>query len=249
MKKSSSLKYLAAFAAIALATAAHAQTTYPGNLNTGFGGEIGMGSLTLNNTGTTLTGTIVTNGDAFGDYLVIYIDSTGGGFTSTSGFTDTGDAHRRAISGFDGSNTAVLTFAPTFDADYAIAVNPSFGGLWDVNAGTSHTFISSVGFALTGTNTYTFSVSLASLGVGVGSTFDFSTTYLSDTAYRSNEAYQAIVGTAADGAGNFGRNDDVIGAFNTYTVVPEPGTWIAGALVFGALALTQRRRFARGRVA
>ena len=31
------------------------------------------------------------------------------------------------------------------------------------------------------------------------------------------------------------------------TIVPEPGTWFAGALAFAALGYTQRRRFVRAR--
>ena len=236
------LRGLFAFAALVLASTAHSQAPYAGNGLFGFGGEIGQGSLTLSNNETTLTGTIVTNGNPFDNYLVIYIDSQTGGFTSTENFTDAGDSHRKAISGYDGSNRSTLTFAPTFEADYAIALNPDFGGLWDVNTNASHTFLSSVNFTSTGTNTYTFTVSLASLGVSAGSTFDFSSTYISNTAYRSNEAYNAIAGNPADAGGNFGRNPSTA-SFNTYAVtpVPEPATMATALLVVGALVWHQRR--------
>src|SRR3989475_12654611 len=76
--------------------------TYPGNGNSGFGGAIGLGSLTLTDNGTTVFGTVNKGPGPFNDALVIYLDSVGGGFTDTSGFSDAGDGLRKAISGFDG---------------------------------------------------------------------------------------------------------------------------------------------------
>src|SRR5438105_12610925 len=130
-------------------------TTYNGNLNTSFGGPIGLGTLTLTDDGTTVSGTITKGANGFNDALVIYIDPftpnslSGPGFADTSGFADGGDGLRRAISGFDGgANRSLLTFGTGFRPDYAIALGPSdagFGGLWQLNNGGNNSlgFVSS----------------------------------------------------------------------------------------------------------
>src|SRR5438874_12940091 len=85
--------------------------TYSGNGNSGFSGPIGLGSLTLTDNGTTVSGTVNKGPNGFNDVLVIYLDSVGGGFSDTSGFADGGDGLRKAISGFDGgSNRSLMTF-------------------------------------------------------------------------------------------------------------------------------------------
>jgi len=86
--------------------------TYSGNGNSGFGGPIGLGSLTLTDNGTTVSGTVNKGPNGFNDILVLYIDSTAGGFADTSGFADGADGLRKAISGFDGGgNRSLLTFS------------------------------------------------------------------------------------------------------------------------------------------
>ena len=104
MKIRTSLLPLAFASVAALAATQASAATYAGNGNTGFGGPIGLGSLSLTDDGTTLTGTFTKGTGSFSDVLVLYIDSGAGGFSSTSGFADTGDGLRKAISGYDGSN-------------------------------------------------------------------------------------------------------------------------------------------------
>jgi len=72
----------------------------------------------------------------------------------------------------------------------------------------------------------------------------------------NNDLSDAVVGTFAQGssvssggntfsidyAGGTNNNDVVL---TVTTAAPEPSTWLGGALVFAALAYTQRRRFAR----
>src|SRR5207247_5694226 len=99
MKSNLTLSILAILAAFSLSTQA---ATYSGNGNSGFGGPIGLGSLTLTDNGTTVSGTVNKGPNGFNDVLVLYIDSVSGGFSDTSGFGDGADALRRAISGFDG---------------------------------------------------------------------------------------------------------------------------------------------------
>src|SRR5437762_12905362 len=109
--------------------------TYSGNGNSGFGGPIGLGSLTLTDNGTTVSGTVNKGPNGFNDVLVLYINSTAGGFSDTSGFADNADGLRKAISGFDGANRSTLTMSGGFLPDYAIALGPSsdsFGGLWQL---------------------------------------------------------------------------------------------------------------------
>src|SRR5437016_11216323 len=97
--------------------------TYSGNGNSGFGGPIGLGSLTLTDNGTTVFGTINKGPNGFNDVLVLYLNPVPGGFSSTSGFADGADGLRKAISGFDGgANRSVMTFAPGFTPDYGIAL-------------------------------------------------------------------------------------------------------------------------------
>src|SRR3954471_3607663 len=76
--------------------------TYSGNGNSGFGGPIGLGSLTLTDNGTTVSGTVNKGPNGFNDVLVLYIDSQAGGFADTSTLGDSGDGLRKAISGIDG---------------------------------------------------------------------------------------------------------------------------------------------------
>src|SRR6267378_1508597 len=173
--------------------------TYSGNGNSGFGGPIGLGSLTLTDNGTTISGQINKGPNGFNDALVIYIDSQAGGFADTSGFADGADGLRKAISGFDGGgNRSLMTFAPGFSPDYAIALGPSsdnFGGLWQLANGGANSlnFVSSVNLNPTGNNnspTYTFSLNVAQLGLtpNSGATFSLLGTYISDSGYRSDEA-------------------------------------------------------------
>ncbi len=162
---------------------------YPGNGNTGFGGTIGQGSLTLNDDGTTISGTFTRGTANFNDVLVLYIDTgTGSGILGTANFTDSGDGLRKAISGFDGgANRSTLAFPASFQGGYAIALGPSsdhFGGLWQIVEGGSHNFIRSVNLSPTVNNsaTYTFSFLVTDIGLATssGATIKFLGTYISN---------------------------------------------------------------------
>src|SRR5690349_18605280 len=96
---------------------------YQGNGNTSFGGTVGMGSLSLTDDGTTVSGTFSKGPGNFADVVVIFIDSVAGGFSSTTGFTDRGSSLRNAISGYYTSvDQGKAYFTPGFTADYAIAL-------------------------------------------------------------------------------------------------------------------------------
>ena len=245
----------------AFSSAAFAQTTYNGNGNTGFGGPVGTGVLTLSTDGTTLTGTINQGSlpSGFNDELVIYIDAKAGGFTTTSTFTDTGggsDTLRKAISGYDGTNRATLNFAAGFAADYAIALSPAkaqFGALYTLDNPAAFTYGSDgtnggANFAPTGTNTaatYTFSIPLSLLGSPTS--FTFATTYLSGpTADRSNEAFGNTLTDTTNPAntGNPDRDTSLIVGVSTFTV-PEPSTWAMIVAAGGGTLVACRRRLRR----
>src|SRR5438105_5332841 len=192
--------------------------TYSGNGNSGFGGPIGLGSLTLTDNGTTVFGTVNKGPNGFNDVLVLYIDSQAGGFADTSGFADGADGLRKAISGFDGgANRSSLTFSSGFLPDYAIALGPAnenFGGLWQLANGGANSlnFVSSVNLNPTGNNnspTYTFSFNVSQIGItpGSGATFKLFGTYIADSGYRSDEA------TAGNDVGAQGWNPFLQTAF------------------------------------
>ena len=226
---------LAATALLALNFTASALTTYNGNGDTGFGGPIGQGSLTLSDDGTTVTGTFTKGPNNFNDDLVIYIQSGAGGtFTDTSGFADANDGSRKAISGFDGgANRSLLTFASGFLPNYAISLGPadnSFGGLWQLANGGNNSlpFVSSVNLSPLNNSsaTYTFSFNLSSIGITGGQSFELFGTYISNTGYRSTEAI------AGNDTGTQGWNPFTQSSFATYTTqpVPEPSTVALGTL-------------------
>jgi hypothetical protein len=220
--------------------------TYTGNGNSSFGGTIGLGSLTLTDNGTTVSGSL-TIANTINNALVIYIDNgLGGGFADTSGFNDQGDQLRQTISGVSGSGRSLMTFASGFAPQYAISLQPddgiNFGGMWQLANGGNNSlpFITSVNLTPTGTGTapgpYTFSFNLSSIGLAPnsGATFELFGTYISDSGYRSGEALPG------NDTGSPGWNPFVQTAFASYTTVPEPSS--IGLLLLGAGALVTARR-------
>lgn len=119
-------------------------------INAGFGGMIGAGVRLYadgDRTGASFaldaTGHACTWGSD--DSVVVYIDSTSGGFSSTAGFTDAADGGRAAASGLGtGGGASVLTFATSFFADYAIVLRNDSASLFQLTAGGSHVFVRSL---------------------------------------------------------------------------------------------------------
>lgn len=241
--------FLATGIALAALSFSALAATYSGNGNSGFGGPIGLGSLTLTDDGTTLSGTINKGPNGFNDVLVLYIDSVAGGFADTSGFADGNDGLRKAISGFDGgANRSTLTFASGFSPDYAIALGPSsdnFGGLWQLanGGGNSLNFINSVNLSPTGTSgaaSYTFSLNLSDIGLtpGAGQSFELFGTYTSNSGFRSDEALAGNIAVAQ------GWNPATQTSFSVYTTlpVPEPASAVLGLSGLAMFYFIRRRR-------
>jgi hypothetical protein len=213
---------------------------YNGNGDTSFGGAIGTGSLSLTDNGSIVTGTITRGGSSFADILVIFIDSKTGGFSTTSGLTDSSGRLTRAISGISGNgDRAIADFANGFAADYAIALRPRSVADSDqlfqlVNNG-AHTALGSVNLNPLSTqesSTYTFSFNLADIGLtpGGGVSFKFESTYLGETGFRSLESFESLSGTTGWDSVSFGNYD-------TYTLAPVPEMTNASLAIFGACAL------------
>ena len=186
---------LLAAAGLLLAVGPLQADQYHGNGNTGFGGAIGNGTLTLTDDGTNISGT-PTAGGSMNDVLVLYIQSGPGGFTNTSGFNDQDDGCRQAISGVSAAGRSVLTFASGFQPNYAIALSPTAagtGGLWQLANGGNNSlvYLGSVNLApLNNTGPYTFSFPGALIGMipGVRSTIQLFGTYIRSDGSRSTEA-------------------------------------------------------------
>ena len=225
-------------------------TTFGGNGNSAWGGAIGLGSLTLTDDGTTLSGSLTTGGNLNGNAFVLYIQTAAGGFGTTSGFNDNGDQLRSALSQYGGSGQqSILNFSPGFAPNYAIALQPgagiNFGGLWQLaNGGAgSQSYVTSINLAPTGADTagtYNFSFNLSSIGLtpNAGQSLELFGLQVSTTGYSSPEA----LGGSLTGTSGYGGTQTET-SFATYvTTVPEPSSMVLGAVGLATLLRLRHRR-------
>lgn len=172
------------------------QNVFQGNGNTGFGGVIGNSTLTITDDGTNINFSLDA-GAALTDVLVLYIDTgiTGRNMIDAN-VEDNADGGRRAISnGDDQGNGSVVTFPAGFEAAFAITVEPTFSGLFQIPAsGTvgdnGLSFINANNLVDNGNNNYTFTTTYASLGLSPNGSFNFVGVYLNGSnAFTSDEGY------------------------------------------------------------
>lgn len=262
MKKS----LIAAVASIALSSGAFAQTStnqlYNGNGNSGFGGVIGTGTLNISNNDTgNLAFTLTKGAGGFNDAIVLYIDSVSGGFGSTLGFNDQADGLRQAISGASGGTTgldantrSIVTFNSGFTANYAIALNQNFAGLWQLNSGGNNSlgFITGANLTPTGTTssaTYSWNINVTDIGftANSGQIFKFVGTYLNaGNSFRSDEALGFSISGGNPGNGGIGNYPNTVAASEfSFQTVPEPSTYALlglSAAALGSYVIRRRRR-------
>jgi MYXO-CTERM domain-containing protein len=130
-------------------------------------------------------------------------------------------------------STGALTLAAT--SNFQVDINGTTAGTFDqlnVTGGVTlaGNLVVTVGTALTDHPTFII-ISNVSAGAVVGT---FAGLAQGATVTSGDNTF-TISYTGGDG------NDVVL----TTVTTPEPSTWVAGALAFGALAFSQRRRFAR----
>lgn len=233
---------------LAACSTASAQT-FQGNGGAGFGGTVGNGMLSVASVGNNLNFTF-TAGAGFDNDLVIYLDTVAGsGFSDTTTFTDNQDGGREAISGFNNANPSRTPafFSSGFGADFAISLESptsgNYAGLFSLTDATATTsnfhYIDGMAPVVNG-NVYSFTLTRTDLGIAANAAFTLEATYISTTAYRSNETIGASTttldptntGTAPNagftGSVTFTGSDTVLG-------VPEPGS--LACLGFGAVAV------------
>jgi hypothetical protein len=180
-------------AGLLLAAATAQAANYAGNGNTGFGGSVGNGVLSVTDDGTNITFNLQRGSSGnLNDCLVIYIDTGIGGYADTSSFTDTsGYGEQVAISGYNGgSSRSLMTFTNGFRPSYAVAIKNSYTDLWSLAnpaslsylTGSSESGASSANFSLT------FNAAQIGLTPGTNAKIRIFGTLISTTAYRSTEA-------------------------------------------------------------
>jgi hypothetical protein len=203
-------------------------------INSGFGNVIGSASriyIDSDSAGALNLG-LNTGGSGFFNHIVIYIDSVSGGYTDTLGFNDVNDGHRAAISARStgGAGRADITFASGFAADYAIAIDGGFAGLWQLNTGGNNSLTYTASLAqnpVSGASIMEWSgINLAQLGIAPGASFRYIATYLNPYdgggAYRSDEFHGVAPSTVP--GGNIGINAVTLasGDWNTFVSYAAP---------------------------
>ncbi len=233
--------------------------TYTGNAGAGFGGTVGNSSLTLSyaaGTGT-INGSFAPSGTfspTANNNLVLYIGTGATGIANTSTLTDNADGGRTAISGLSGNGRTLASFSAGFRPTYALSIDPTFAGLFNLSTPTNFGFVSSANITGTGTGPFTFSFPVTALGLtaSASNNIDFVGTLISTSAYRSNETFGTsvtVAGTPGDAPNAGFTGTQTFSNFNRFrtfapTVVPEANAAVLALLalpVLGAVAARRRK--------
>jgi len=172
-------------------TTTQAATTYFGNGSTAWGGTVGNGNIVVSDT-TSGQLTFQINATTPGNALVIYIDSVSGGFSDNSLLSDAGDGLRSAISGWSGSARSGLNLP--FAADYAIAADSGYGGLWQLASGANNSLVwkATVGALPSSGSVFSLNVTDLGLTANSGQSFNFAAMMVSTSGWSSPEVLAVL---------------------------------------------------------
>lgn len=233
--------------------------TFVGNGESGFGGVLGTGSISVTDDGSNLNFTFTKGSGSFSDFLVLYFDapSTPSGATilDTSGEAGDNFSGRRAIANEYGSGISAMPSSFTASHAFALRTNGSESNhLFSIasNSDNMNTlgFVNTYSvsnFGSTTASSYSWSIPFSALGltqsVSATDTIKFFATYLNpldggNATYRSNEALSG----EAMGGSNIGYNDYSFGTSFSYTVTPEPSRALFAGLGLAAICLRRRRK-------
>jgi hypothetical protein len=222
---------------------------YPGNGATGFGGAVGNGSVDITDSPAGMSITLNRGPGSLNDVLVLYLDTQAGGFMDNNTFGDNADGGRTAISGTNNGNPSKSLVVLPFFADIGIAVENGFVGVFGLASGGNGSLNFLFGQAQSGNPndpSYTINMTgaqMAAMGLTAnsGQSFQFVGSYISTSAYRSNETIGISTTFPTDGSGNAGfTGTQTFTVPLSYQLVPEPTT--IGLLALGMIGLMPRRR-------
>ncbi len=245
--------FVGAVALLGVASGASAQLqtidtvgTVNGNANTGFGGEIGNGSLQVECLADGTVNLTLNHGtdDTF-DNVGMFIDSVAGGINDTIGITDAADNGRGILSG--GAGVSDLGFASGFDADFGITFDQFFSGIFGLTPADPNNldFVAGIGTGgprAPGDAIWTASFNLSQIGLSYGDSFDFVLSYGNGANFRSGEFIGADPdqGTYPNGA-NIGNAFFQLGD-NDYVRVNTPSPGPVALFGLAGIAGMRRRR-------
>lgn len=248
-------------ATLLLSAALSPAATFIGNGNSGFGGVLGTGSITVTDDGSNLNFTFTKGSANFNDYLVLYFDAPGttAGATilDTSGEIGSPFNGRRAIANEFGSGISAMPAGFTASHAFALKSNTSESNhLFSIadNSTNANTlgFVSThavSNFGSTTASSYSWSIPFSAFGltqsVSANDTLKFFATYLnpnsgagSDASFRSNEG---LTGENMGGT-NIGFSDYSFTQSFSYTVTPEPSRALFAAMGLFGVFFRRRRK-------